>query len=59
MVMPEVGRAIHAQYHWVPLSTPIFLYLDNARIHGMKEVIDKYVKALQDDFNVILVRQRP
>ena len=59
MVMPEVGRAIREQYHWVPLSTPIFLYLDNAGGHDTKEAIDKNIKTLKDDFNVILVHQRP
>ena len=59
MIMPEVGRAIREQYHWVPFSIPIFLYLDNAGGHGTKAVIDQYVKALKDDFNVILVHQRP
>ena len=59
MVMPEVGREICEKYHWVPLTTPIFLYLDNAEGHDTQEVNDQYVKALRDDFNIILVHQRP
>ena len=59
MVMPELGKAIREKYNWVPLTTPIFLYLDNTGGHGTKEVIDQCVKAFKDDFNVILVHQRP
>ena len=25
-----VGEAIRAKYHWVPMTTPIYMYLDNA-----------------------------
>jgi len=58
-IMPEVGAAIRAAYHWVSIDTPIFLYLDNAGGHGTKEVVDAYVKALKDDYNVECVHQRP
>lgn len=57
--MPEVGKAIREAYHWVDINTPIFLYLDNAGGHGTKEVVDAYVKALEEDWNVICVHQRP
>ena len=58
-VMPQVGQAIRDTYHWVPREHPIFLYLDNAGGHGTQEIVDKYVKYLKDDFNVVCVHQRP
>ena len=58
-VMPEVGKAIRAAYHWVLPRIPIFLYLDNAGGHGTQEVVDAYVKLLEVDYNVICVHQRP
>ena len=58
-VMPQVGQAIRDTYHWVPREHPIFLYLDNAGGHGTQEIVDKYVKYLKDDFNVVCVHQLP
>ena len=48
-VMPAVGNAIRSAYHWMPPSRPIFLFLDNAGGHGMKEVIAAYVNKLDND----------
>jgi len=57
--MPQVGKAIRDAYTWVPRTTPIYLYLDNAGGHGTKDAVAAYVKALEDDYNVICVHQRP
>ena len=57
--MPEVGQSIRDAYHWVPSSSPIFLYMDNAGGHGRKEVVNDYVKMLREKYNVICVHQRP
>ena len=59
-IMPRVGQAIRAAYHWVPLTEKIYLYLDNAGGHGTNEVVDAYVKLLASPkYNVICVHQRP
>ena len=57
--MPEVGESIRNAYHWVPYETPIFLYLDNAGGHGKLEVVDQYVKDLEEKWNVRCIHQRP
>ena len=57
--MPRVGEAIRAKYHWVPMTTPIYMYLDNAGGHGKKEVVAAYVAKLRDEYNVICIHQRP
>ena len=57
--MQKVGKAIRNAYHWVPTNHPIFLFLDNAGSHGMQDIVDAYVKGLEDDFNVICTHQRP
>lgn len=58
-VMPEVGKAIRDAYHWVHEDVPIFLFLDNAGGHGTQEVVDAYVKMLEDEHNVVCIHQRP
>ena len=57
-IIPKVGKEICNAYHWVPTDHPIFLFLDNAGGHGMKDVVDTYIKGLEDDFNVICIKQR-
>ena len=58
-VMPKVGKAIREAYHWVPQTTPIYLFLDNADGHGTDEVVEAYKKSLEQEFNVICYHQRP
>ena len=58
-IMPDVEEAICKAYHWVDKRTPIFLYLNNTGGHGTKEVVVAYVKALQDNYNIECVHQRP
>lgn len=58
-VMPMVGQAIRRAYSWVPDEEVIYMYLDNAGGHGTKAVVDAYVKALADDYNVVCIHQRP
>lgn len=57
--MPEVGKAIREAYHWVPLETPIYLFLDNAGGHGTDEAVTKYVNDLYEEHNIICKHQRP
>ena len=59
--MDEVGKSIREHYEKlrVERETPIFLLLDNAGGHGIKETVDAYVASLKEDHNVVLVHQRP
>ena len=50
--MRRIGVALREKYHWVNLSTPIFLMLDNAGGHGTNQCIGGYVTMLKDEYNV-------
>ena len=58
-VMPRVGEAIRAAYHWVDDSAPIYLFLDNAGGHGTDNAVEKYCTYLAERYNVICYHQRP
>ena len=58
-IMPKVGKAICDAYHWVPIDHPLFLFLDNTGGRITQDVVDAYVKGLEDDFNVICIHQSP
>ena len=58
-VMPRVGEAIRAAYHWVDDSDPIYLFLDNAGGHGTDEAVEKYCNLLAEEYHVICYHQRP
>lgn len=56
--MPEVGLAIRAAFHWIEEEAPIYLLIDNAGGHGMKEAKEEYTQALEE-YNVRVVWQVP
>ena len=53
----EIGRSIRAKYHNVPLSTPIYLVLDNAGGHGTKDCKRKFMRILCRKYNVLCIWQ--
>jgi hypothetical protein len=56
-VMNEVGAAIRASYHWVPLSQKIFLGMDNAGGHGTDIAVQQYTDELKATYNIEIVQQ--
>ena len=59
LIVASFVQAIREAYHFVDKTHPIFLYLDNAGGHGTDDCVTKYVKMLEEDYNVICVHQRP
>jgi len=57
--MDAIGRAIQAKYHWVPEDDEIFLVMDNAGGHGIRDMINKYVADLLEDHKVCILWQEP
>ena len=57
--MDRVGQAIRASYHWVPRSDPCYLVMDNAGGHGSNDAIEKYVRMLDEKYNVKTIFQVP
>ena len=55
-VIPEVGRALREQFHWVRNDKKIYLVMDNAGGHGTVDAINTYTKALLQ-FNVEIIWQ--
>lgn len=58
-IMPEVGRALRAAYHWLPMNETIYLVMDNAGGHGSNEATAQYTQLLWTDFKVQVVWQVP
>ena len=58
-VMPEIGAVMRKAYHFVPKTTPLYLFLDNAGGHGTKECVGNYTDMLKDEYNIILKHQQP
>ena len=60
--MRRFGKAFHRTIPWIPLSVaqPIYLQMDNAGGHGMKEEIYEYTQLIQQQLKigVFAVRQR-
>ena len=55
----EIGSSIRTSYSFVPQSTPIILFMDNAGGHGKKNIKEQYVKLLKDQYNIEVEWQVP
>jgi hypothetical protein len=55
----EIGENIRAKFHWVPMDTPITLFMDNAGGHGTDEAKNEYIRILHEEFNVSVEWQVP
>ena len=55
----NMGQAIRDKYHWLPLSTPIYMVLDNAGGHGSTDAKRRFTRLLKRRFNVVCVWQVP
>ena len=58
-IIHEAGRAIRSSFSFVPPSTTIYLFMDNAGGHGKDEVKKKYVRKLKTIYNIEVVWQVP
>ena len=56
-VIHDIGRAIRDKFHCVPKETPIYLFIDNAGGLGTTIAKEKYVKILEDHYNVKITWQ--
>ena len=54
-----IGKAIRDKFHWLPMATPISLFMDNAGGHGTEEAKTEYIRILKEDFNIIIEWQVP
>ena len=51
-IVDDMGKAIRAAFHWVPQSTPIHLFMDNAGGHGTELAKLEYTDILKSDYNI-------
>ena len=58
-ITDEIGENIRRCFHWLPISTPITLFMDNAGGHGTDVVKKAYTQRLLEKFNVIIEWQVP
>jgi hypothetical protein len=56
-VIHEVGKSIRDSYSFLPETTPVHLYMDNAGGHGKDKVKKEYVQILKEKYNVIVLWQ--
>jgi hypothetical protein len=54
-----IGKAIRTAMHWIPTTTPITLFIDNAGGHGTNEGKAEYKARLKKYYNVIIQWQIP
>ena len=57
--MRRVGVALRTCYHWVALTTVIYLIMDNAGGHGTNECVIEYTRIFKVEFNVVIIHQVP
>ena len=57
--MKQVGESIRKAYHWIPMSQPCWLVMDNAGRHGTKECIIDYRSNLLTKYNIQIIFQIP
>lgn len=55
----EIGSAIRSSMYWIPESTNIILFMDNAGGHGKETIKDEYVLILKSKYKVIVEWQVP
>ena len=55
----DIGAAIRSKMYFVSPKVPIYLFMDNAGGHGTDDAKDKYVKILEELYNVIVDWQVP
>ena len=58
-IMNKVGSEIRKKYHWVDSKETIYLVMDQAGVHGTKEVIETYTKTMKSTYNIEIIRQVP
>ena len=54
-----IGREIRDKYHWVPMTTPIYLVLDNAGGHGTTDTKKAFMRILRRKYNIVSKWQVP
>ena len=57
--MDRVGKSIREAYHWIPPSEKCYLVMDNAGGHGTDDAIEKYIKMLDEKYNITTIFQIP
>ena len=57
--MESIAQAMRESYHWVPLTTTLYLVIDNAGGHGKKECIAAYTELLKNGYNITIIHQEP
>ena len=59
MIMKTVANKIRNYYFWVPLTTTIYLVMDNAGGHGTHQTIEEYRNMMLHQYNIKLFHQIP
>jgi hypothetical protein len=57
-VIPSIGVAMRAKYHWLPATTRLHLVMDNAGGHGTNDAKEEYTRIL-GGFNIEIIWQVP
>ena len=54
----EIGGAIREKFHWVDITSPVYLVMDNAGGHGTNDAIASYMEILANH-NIDIIWQIP
>ena len=57
--MDEIGESIREKMSWVPLTTTIILFMDNAGGHGTDNAVKQYTQHLLHRYRIQIVQQVP
>jgi hypothetical protein len=55
----KTRNLIRSALKWIPFSDTIFLFMDNAGVHGIDEIIKEHVSILTLKYNIEVVWQKP
>ena len=57
--MRHVAVMMRAKCHWIPLSTMLYLVMDNTGGHGTDECVNEYHIILKKELSIIIIQQVP
>ena len=55
--MRRVDEEMRLKYHWVTLSTMLYLVMDNLGGHGIDACVDEYHMLLLEQYNITIIQQ--
>jgi len=54
-----IAESMRLNYHWVSLSTLLYLVMDNTGSHGIDTCVNQYHRLLLEQYNITIIQQMP